>query len=543
MDMYERLHQAADSCDVLLNYGGRNIHPEFLKYLNTFNVYSCFDDPDSSAHISHDVAGAFDAVFVGNIASGFQYHSWGCERTAFAPIFTSPRAVPTEDEQDSVLGRVRDNDIILCCGNNGRRRRRLEMLADAFPQAKCFGRNWENGSISTDKLRHLYRTTKVGWNVHNSTGPINTRLFELAAHGVVQVCDNKTGLGQIFELGREVAGGDTIPEMIELTRHYLAREDERLSMATAALQRYWRDYHAAAIWQRVVGHIEGWLPVDKRGAEKQIAPRRLAAPAALGRVRRQFSYLFNKGVKHIGRQVEKALRTAEEGDIPYDERFYLGEPVSYQDPRWLRRMRRPPRLGDQSAVDSIDHRGALCWALTALIGNQAKRILAIGSEASWFARLAAVDPCRRVIYVGERRDSTRVLTPIPEFNNVSFRAEGVSKHEGWYDLLVCLNPAHDVDEIRGLIRHYGGMAARVIFLACNTELGKDMTHRESSVEMRARRTAVPDDIYAALSEHFEKVQFFYMPDIYVPWLEPMTKFVQGVPLIIECVPRIEASNG
>ncbi len=61
--------------------------------------------------------------------------------------------------------------------------------------------------------------TRVGINIHNSTGPINFRTFYLPANGVLQICDNKSHLGRIFELGREVVGYQEIAEAIELCRY------------------------------------------------------------------------------------------------------------------------------------------------------------------------------------------------------------------------------------------------------------------------------------------------------------------------------------
>ena len=138
-------------------------------------------------------------------------------------------------------------DVVLCAERRSVwRRRRLELLTAAFPQALCFGRGWPQGQIPDAELHRLYARARIGWNLHNSTGPINRRLFALPAFGVLQICDNKTGLGRIFRLGEEVVGFDTIPEAIELTHYYLAHADEAREIARRGYERFWRDYHAAA---------------------------------------------------------------------------------------------------------------------------------------------------------------------------------------------------------------------------------------------------------------------------------------------------------
>jgi len=112
MELYARLRDVASSCDVFLLYNGANIHPEFVQYLSTFNVYCCFDDPESSANLSAPVAAAFDAVFYGNIASRFQYEQWGCKNLVWLPIFTAPTDVPSKEIGELVLAKLKDLDKV-----------------------------------------------------------------------------------------------------------------------------------------------------------------------------------------------------------------------------------------------------------------------------------------------------------------------------------------------------------------------------------------------------------------------------------------------
>ena len=119
-DMYRRLQAAAADCDVFLLYNGANVHPEFLECLPTFNVYCCFDDPESSADLSAPVAASFDASFFGNVAARFQYRTWGCRRLEWLPVFTAPGDVPSREEGDALLCSARDAnhraDSVRCTG-------------------------------------------------------------------------------------------------------------------------------------------------------------------------------------------------------------------------------------------------------------------------------------------------------------------------------------------------------------------------------------------------------------------------------------------
>src|SRR5258706_14891304 len=68
MAFYELLARKLEDYDVFLNFNGINLHPDFVQQLSTFNVYACFDDPESSEKLSKPVAWAYDLSMVGNIA-------------------------------------------------------------------------------------------------------------------------------------------------------------------------------------------------------------------------------------------------------------------------------------------------------------------------------------------------------------------------------------------------------------------------------------------------------------------------------------------
>ena len=97
----------------------------------------------------------------------------------------------------------------------------------------------------------LLQRTKIGINIHNSTGPINLRTYYLPANGVMQICDNKSYLGKVFELNKEVVGFDTIDEAIELCHYYLMHDDERRKIAAAGWERVLLDYNEVAILRLV----------------------------------------------------------------------------------------------------------------------------------------------------------------------------------------------------------------------------------------------------------------------------------------------------
>ena len=117
----------------------------------------------------------------------------------------------------------------------------------------------------------LYQKTKIGPNFHNSTGPINYRLYTLPANGVMQLCDNKSHLGSIFELDKEVVGFNTVEEAIELTKYYLSHENERVDIAVAGWKRALKDYNEYAVFGLVEKFVSELHPQLKPKFQSKVA--------------------------------------------------------------------------------------------------------------------------------------------------------------------------------------------------------------------------------------------------------------------------------
>jgi hypothetical protein len=294
LSMYERLEERLEGFDVLLNGSGINLHPEFVERLGVFTVFQCFDDPESSAILSKPVAAAYDLCLVGNVAEVETYRSWGVEHAEWVPMGMLPGTYdPSLREEDILEGR-RDIDLLMLIDRlSPPRRARMDQMARAFPDGHFYGRGWPRGYLPVGDDVAMLRRTKIGPNFHNSTGPINARLFQLPANGVMQICDNKSRLGTVYELDKEVVGFDTVEECIDLCRYYLAHDRQRREIAARGWRRVLRDYNEVAAFAWRMRIIEAHAARRKtRPAETAIAIRqrertgwprlrhRLAAPLA-----------------------------------------------------------------------------------------------------------------------------------------------------------------------------------------------------------------------------------------------------------------------
>jgi predicted O-methyltransferase YrrM len=255
MAMYDRLREKLRDKDVLIASGGPMLHPEFIRSLPTFNVWVCSDDPESSEILSKPAAPAFDFAFPINIACLDTYRSWGCRNVEwiFPPV--RPELCAPDLTEEAILTGRREIDIALLCErvfNLSDRAQRIEELVRRFPNAFVRGPGWPGGAADAPPV---YRAAKIGWNLHNSTGPCNTRTTMLPAFGVLQICDNKSNLGKIYELDREAVGFDSLEECVEKTRYYLAHDEERCRIAAAGWKRTLRDYTLERWWNRLTSLV------------------------------------------------------------------------------------------------------------------------------------------------------------------------------------------------------------------------------------------------------------------------------------------------
>jgi hypothetical protein len=253
--MYERLEKSIEGQDVFFNAPGINLHPRFVEKLPIFTVYGCNDDPESSEWLSKPVAAAYDLCLIGNIAEIETYKSWGVKNVKWMPIGLQPQIYDTSLTEKDIMNESRDIDLFMMIDKEfPPRKQRMIKMEQAFPSAHFYGNGWSRGFMPNEKQLEFLRRAKIGPNFHNSTGPINFRTFYLPANGVMQICDNKSHLGKIYELGKEVIGFDSVEECIDLCRYYLEHDTERKEIAVRGWKRAITDYNEIAVFEKYFIH-------------------------------------------------------------------------------------------------------------------------------------------------------------------------------------------------------------------------------------------------------------------------------------------------
>ena len=256
------------------------IHPEVLhnELKKPIKILGFIDDPLSTYMRGIPYLWAFDGAFY--ISPSYDERSlfrevlprWGCAQHTWWPLvpFAHGRREPTPEffEQRDVeviyIGnpvRTKVDRLIYLKKRLGRRLRvhgRWPFKGYAGIVRGLFGKPvfWHRvRSLTTDERTALYFRTQIGFNMHVSGRPMETgnmRMYELPAHGIMGLCDKagRDAQEQIFRGGEEVVYYDDIEDALEKIDYYLAHPVERIAIARAGYERYWRDYQRDALLLR-----------------------------------------------------------------------------------------------------------------------------------------------------------------------------------------------------------------------------------------------------------------------------------------------------
>lgn len=258
LKFYQYLLDKINRADIFIHFGGAMIVPEFLERIspNILKVYHCADDPESSKILSKPVAIYYDVCAISNIAELGLYRSWGVQNVFFWPMGSQRFQKQYEFEIDNVNYKDRSIQLGFIGGKYGtpkygrigkilglyNKKNGMQKVIQSFPNIVGYGSGWKNGYIESKDIPQFYSQLRIGINMHNSTGPINFRLFDLCAFGVCQVCDNKSFLGKVFKLDEEIIGYSSFDEAIEKIRYLIDNPSDAQKIARAGRERFMKDY-------------------------------------------------------------------------------------------------------------------------------------------------------------------------------------------------------------------------------------------------------------------------------------------------------------
>lgn len=261
------------------------IHPEVLvrELRKPIKVLGFIDDPLSTYLRGIPYLWAFDGAFfispsyIDNLPFEEAIARWCSKPVMWWPLIPFP--FPKPEQVNEAFFRERDIDIVYVGKPSSTKLERLIRLKKHFgSRFKVYGQWPFKGylgyirgllgkpiypyrvkSLSVDERTNIYWRTKIGFNMHVSEQQYecgNIRTYEVPAHGIMLISDKggANGHAKIFEPDREAVYYDTIDEAIELIEYFLTHDEERIRIAKAGFERYWKDYE----WEKNLLRFLKW---------------------------------------------------------------------------------------------------------------------------------------------------------------------------------------------------------------------------------------------------------------------------------------------
>jgi hypothetical protein len=257
--------------DLIVMPGCNFIHPELLwrELKKPVKILGFIDDPHSTYVRGLPHLWAFDGAFyispsyIDDMLFSDAFARWG--KPAYWFPLTAPQQKPIE--ADDAFFRNRDMTAVYVGGPYTSKVNRLIKLKRHFGNRFCVYGRWSfrgySGfiralfgrpmypyrvkSLTNEERTNIYWRTKIGFNMHLSDEPFecgNARTYEVPAHGMALISDKRAANGQskIFESNKEALYYSSLSEAIDMIEHYAAHDDERVAIAKAGFDRFWRDY-------------------------------------------------------------------------------------------------------------------------------------------------------------------------------------------------------------------------------------------------------------------------------------------------------------
>lgn len=536
LHMYKKLEKKLQNFDVFILHNGANIHQEFLKRISTFNVYICFDDPESSDVLSKPVAKYFDIALTGNIACINLYKSWGVKNADFIPLGFTEDDYYLKMTEDEIINKNRDIDILFLGERESPwRQDRLDKLIKAFPDIYTRGRGWPAGYLPEEQRVEVYQRSKIGINVHNSVGPVNLRTYMLPANGVMQVCDNKHMLGYLFKLGEEVVGYDSIDEGIELIKYYLEHDDERKQIAVNGWKRALKDYSIEVVWEKLTNKISPLYQECKKNmgeAVFQVITLNEKDSENFGnKIKKSLKKNANRFLNHYGYEIRKKDKpltsSSRYGDIPVLP--YLENPEMGAI-NWEEKEKRV-KEGRQFEWTNII---VLNQAVVTLLGDM-KKIIEVGSGTGCFAWHAAMDKTRHITASEMNVKAKEWAIRNRSAENIKYVSKWLNEFEAdSFNVVVAIEVIEHVKDYSSFLKELSRIAPKSIITTPNKNRDKQSAKMSPPQYYCHVREWTAGEFYWVLKVFYNDVKLYSMPNIYLPYCVPINITSRMTPLIAVC---------
>lgn len=267
--------------DLTVVLKGEVLLPETIERLRDLTsgpvVQWCGDDPSWFPHIIA-AAHLYDCFFLAepSYAADLARHGVGAEFLTHAADPETWGPAPDEPEHPPAWDVVFVGDARHNMGHLPSTRLRVDLVEAAARsglRVAVWGRGWEkldDGSPARQRHQGLtllpaaavaqaYRRAKIALNAHHAQmrEGVNMRTFEIPASGAFQLCDAKARLGDLLDIGREVAVYQGVDDLVDLLHRYAADDAARARVAAAGRRRVLRDHTYTVRMAELVARSHG----------------------------------------------------------------------------------------------------------------------------------------------------------------------------------------------------------------------------------------------------------------------------------------------
>ncbi len=173
------------------------------------------------------------------------------------------------------------HDVTFIGQPHGDRREWIKRLADRDIVVKTWGQGWENGRLDQESMIRVFNQSRINLNLSNASATrpslvrrafkrlgrplmpsvaksqqIKGRDFEVPGCGGFLLTGRADNIDHYYEVGREIICYDSLPDLVDKIRYYLAHNEERAAIAKAGYERTRRDHtyvHRLVEIFRVIG--------------------------------------------------------------------------------------------------------------------------------------------------------------------------------------------------------------------------------------------------------------------------------------------------
>ena len=234
--------------DLVLSIKGEAVKPKTVEWireeLGAKTALWYPDDPRFFNSLVKYIAPSYNHVFTASEKAIDMYKEIGCKKVHFLPFACEPTVHRKLNLSES-KSKPNNLDVVFVGTYTRRRARLIKALEKAGIKVKVYGPYWRyfmgssnvQDGIYGPEMVKVFNSAKIVLNIHVEDDllyKVNMRTFEATGCGSFLLTDYAYGMEKLFKVGEELVSYNDADELMELVKHYLKDEEERMIISEKA---------------------------------------------------------------------------------------------------------------------------------------------------------------------------------------------------------------------------------------------------------------------------------------------------------------------